>query len=354
MEIILKWCVGAFVICLASMAVGHGIPITVTVNENNKLIASNTQPLYEPVDLTSGYAQMVLVDNEDGAVMDQITFSNSNPLGLSGSYKFTTLPGFNVTGMEPNSGLYLQVIPRPVKGSDPVSARMLWHWSLSLGQAPSHPNPVVVDPNGESLVIASDPDGVVQEITVPQTDGAPLTIKVADPAAAEMGTHQHYLEYFLGNSPAADIGLYGFFARLTSPNYASSDPFLVILDNGIYEGDFPGQILAGALAVNNAALLAGDYNHDDKVDGSDYVIWRKTLASTTNHAADGTNDQIVDQADSPVWRNNYGLAYPAGGQLNSSAVPEPNGWVMLAVGIFGFTAMRALSRPRKPCERPAC
>ncbi len=157
--------------------------------------------------------------------MDQITLSNSNPLGLLGTYQFTMLPGFNVTGMDANSGLYLQVIPRPVKGSNPVSERMLWHWSLSLGESPSHPDAVTVDPNGESLVVASDPDGVVQSMTVPQLGGTGPTIKVADPTASELGTHQHYLEYLLGDSPPADVGLYGFFARLTSPNYAPSDPF---------------------------------------------------------------------------------------------------------------------------------
>ncbi len=205
MKTVLKSCIYLVVTGAASTAIGHGIPISVTVDGNNKLIASNTQPLYDAADLTSGYAQMVLVDNEDDAVMDQISFTVSNPLGLLGKYEFTTLPGFNVSGMDPNSGLCLQVIPRPVKGSDPISERMLWHWSLNLSQSPSHPNPVAVDPNGESLVIASDPDGVVQSITVPQTNGDPLTIKVADPLASELGTHQHYLEYFLGNSPAADL-----------------------------------------------------------------------------------------------------------------------------------------------------
>ena len=270
------------------VASGHGIPITVSVDANNKLIATNTAPLYSPSDLITGYAPMILVDNEDGAVMDHITL-NSSTLNLHGPYAFTTLPGFNVTGMDPDSGLYLQVIPRPVKGADPVDGRLLWHWSLALSQNPQQPNAVAVDSAGESLVIASDPDNTVQQISVPQSNGPSLSLKVADPTAAELGTHQHYLEYLLGDPPA-DQGLYGFFARVTSPNYGSSDPFLVILDNGVYEDDYPGQILAGALAINNAALLAGDYNHDDKVDAADYVLWRQSLNSTTQLAADGSGN----------------------------------------------------------------
>ncbi len=195
---------------LSSIVRGHGIPIDVDVDPNNKLTVTNPQPLYSASDLQTGYAPMILVDNEDGAVMDSITI-DSSALNLHGKYDFTTLPGFNVTGMNANSGLYLQVIPRPVKGTNPVEGRLLWHWNLALGEDPAKPNAVVVDPAGESLVIASDPDNTVQQISVPQTNGALLSLKVADPTASEWGTHQHYLEYLLENPPA-EVGLYGFFA----------------------------------------------------------------------------------------------------------------------------------------------
>jgi hypothetical protein len=309
----------------ATIVCGHGIPITVGVDGNNKLIVSNTQPLYTATQLTSGYAPMVLVDNEDADVMDHITV-NSAPLGLQGPYAFTTLPGFNVTGMAPDSGLFLQVIPRPVMGTNPVSARLLWHWSLAASQDPQHPNPVAVDPLGESLVIASAPDNTVQSITVPQTAGAPLSIKVADPTAADLGTHQHYLEYLLGDSPPADIGAYGIFARLTSPSYSASDPFLLILNNGMYDDDNPGILLTAALAINNAALLAGDFNHDDAVNSADLALWKSSFGSTTQLAADGNGDGIVDAADYAIWRDHLGQQFSGSGSAAGSglAVPEPS------------------------------
>ncbi len=158
---------------ISSRVDAHGIPITVGVDANNKLTVANTQPLYVPSDLQTGYAQMILVDNEDDAVMDPITI-NSPELNLQGQYDLTTLPGFNVTGMNPNSGLYLQVIPRPVGGVVPVAGRLLWHWSLSVGESGPPSSAVVTDPANESLVIASDADGVVSQISVPQTDGASL------------------------------------------------------------------------------------------------------------------------------------------------------------------------------------
>ena len=243
MKTVFATVLAAAMVWMNSSADGHGIPISVGVDANNKLTVSNTQPLYAPSDLQTGYAPMILVDNEDDAVMDPITI-NSAALNLHGPYDLTTLPGFNVTGVAPNSGLHLQVIPRPVGGVTPVTGRLLWHWSLSLGENAAQPNAVVVDPANESLVIASDVDGVVQKISVPQTDGASPSLKVADLSASELGTHQHYLEYLLENPPA-EQGLYGFFARLTSPSYGSSDPFLVILDSGVFEDDHPGKILAG-------------------------------------------------------------------------------------------------------------
>ena len=53
-----------------------------------------------------------------------------------------------MNGMEAGSGLYLQVIPRPVMGTNPVSQRMLWHWSLSRESQiiTRRENPVRVDP----------------------------------------------------------------------------------------------------------------------------------------------------------------------------------------------------------------
>ena len=329
-----------------SVMLGHGIPIDVDVDSNNKLVVSNPQPLYNPIDLTSGYAPMVLVDNEDVAEMSQITLSNSNPLGLQGTYQFTTLPGFNISNMAPGSDLELQVIPRPVAGTNPVQTRMLWHWSLAASLSPSHPNAVTLDPNNESLTIASDPDGVVQSIQIPQTGNSSPTIKVADPQASDLGTHQHFLEYFLQDSPPADAGMYGVFARLTSPNYAPSDPFLMLFDDNMNEDDYPGQILAAALAINNAALLAGDYNHDDRVNSQDYVLGRKTVGSTQTYATDGTGDHVIDQADFGVWRSNYGLT--AGGSgLSVARVPEPAScWLLMSAVILSFAGAAPRKRHR--------
>lgn len=62
----------------------------------------------------------------------------------------------------------------------------------------------------------------------------------------------------------------------------------------------------------------GDYNSDGSVDAADYVVWRKTLGSTTDLRADGSGltpgvpNGVVDQYDYDFWRANFGVGGGAG------------------------------------------
>src|SRR3972149_6656272 len=60
--------------------------------------------------------------------------------------------------------------------------------------------------------------------------------------------------------------------------------------------------------------LPGDYNSDGSVDAADYVIWRKTLGSTSELSANGDNigasAGVVDQADYDFWAARFGNSNP--------------------------------------------
>jgi hypothetical protein len=64
--------------------------------------------------------------------------------------------------------------------------------------------------------------------------------------------------------------------------------------------------------------LAGDFNHDGRVDAADYVVWRNGLGTT------------YTQADYDVWRFHFGLTPVSGsGASTNAAIPEPTTLVLL-------------------------
>jgi glucose/arabinose dehydrogenase len=84
----------------------------------------------------------------------------------------------------------------------------------------------------------------------------------------------------------------------------------------------------GAVTYATPGPLAGDYNGNGTVDAADYVVWRKTLGSTTVLNADGDDNGRVDQYDYAVWRFTFGNSAGAGSAAPSNA-PEPCGSVLL-------------------------
>jgi hypothetical protein len=96
--------------------------------------------------------------------------------------------------------------------------------------------------------------------------------------------------------------------------------------------------------------IAGDYDQSGRVDAADFILWRKTLGSTTDFAADGNRNFVVDNGDYDVWKRNFGAITAVGfaGGLASSAsvaVPEPAAAVSVGLAILVWGTRRHL-RPR--------
>jgi hypothetical protein len=71
------------------------------------------------------------------------------------------------------------------------------------------------------------------------------------------------------------------------------------------------------------SVVAGDYDADRDVDGTDYAIWRSMFGQTGfERAADGSGNQAVDAGDYVLWRKSASGA-GSGAALNN-AVPEPS------------------------------
>jgi hypothetical protein len=102
------------------------------------------------------------------------------------------------------------------------------------------------------------------------------------------------------------------------------------------------------------SAILGDYDRNGRVNTSDYAIWRKSLNSRTNLAADGNNNGIVDIGDYTIWRRNFGhdaagsaLGTAQGGPLLASGgIPEPASGILLLFAVVLQVAGRRLPRAR--------
>ena len=88
---------------------------------------------------------------------------------------------------------------------------------------------------------------------------------------------------------------------------------------------FDAQVFAGDQFFT--VPIAGDFNHDGKVDGQDYVLWRKVDGSSENY---------------DTWRASYGkVAAGSGSGLTPGSVPEAGTLVLVAIGaLAGLTFAR--------------
>lgn len=104
----------------------------------------------------------------------------------------------------------------------------------------------------------------------------------------------------------------------------------------------------GDLTLVEEPVSSGDYNGDGVVDLADYTVWRNTLGSTSNLAANGndsgTSMNVIDAADYLVWKNNFGSEVELGTiTAGTQSVPEP-GTCLGALSCLGLLVLRRPAR----------
>lgn len=117
-----------------------------------------------------------------------------------------------------------------------------------------------------------------------------------------------------------------------------ADALPALTDDLFWEIDYSNQTRV-TLRVK-APPPPGDYNENGIVDAADYTIWRDTLGSTTELAADGNGDGTVNAADYDFWKMNFGMTNEPGGSGSGSAVPEPASAALLFLLAFGLLDRR--------------
>jgi hypothetical protein len=321
LSILIAWMV---VSLLAAPAAGHGTPVHVGVSGGRLVVSGGLSD-------ANSFASMIYVeDDEDGDPFGEVSLPSLGPVVL------WQIPGFEISGMDNNSDLSIELLVRPANDVDSPGPRALWYWNAGtelVEPAPSANSLFLLGTGMRSLAIS------------PETTTAPPPFLMADPMAGQQGFHNHsLLSYAIDNSPSAPSGAYGFFARLTSSDYLPSDPFLIVLNR---DTDYAEMELA-ARAINAAAFLAGDYNHNDEIDAADYTVWRNSVGQTGVFlAADGNGDVQIDAEDYQIWKTHYGDTFPAIGSgpfvlsLGSRTdVPEPPIFASCAALVLALGACR--------------
>jgi hypothetical protein len=300
-----------FAISLAACKVlAHGTPIHIDVVDG-QLIASHplviggyTPPVFGQTGATSNHAGIVV-----------------NP--TLGSIIVWQLPGLEITDMDPESSLSIEILARPVVDSPTEEARFLWYWNPASTTVESSSSEFHLL-GTESRFVTLDPTASV----------ALPAFLLADPVEGFTSGHTHaLLSYALDNDAGAAPGVYGFFARFTSNTTASSDPFLLVFN---YLTDH-SSLVAASSAIYAAGTLPGDFDLDDKVDGRDFLMWQRLYGSTTRTVADISLNGIVDVADLAIWQANYGTKFGSLSALNTLHVPEPSAIFLSIVAFLGAT-----------------
>ena len=92
--------------------------------------------------------------------------------------------------------------------------------------------------------------------------------------------------------------------------------------------------------INSVSVLDlpdGDYDFDGDVDGNDFLIWQKSLGSTTDAAADGNGNGVVDGADRTIWETDLSAAIAA---ASIATIPEPTSIGLAMLGTLFVLKIR--------------
>jgi hypothetical protein len=300
------------VLCSVSGDVwGHGTPLDLFV-ENNRLIA------HHPLDQTFAPPIFGQPDEFDD-------FSDVDSFPPTGNVILWDIPGLDIHDMNGTASLSIEVLARPVIGSPTGEHRVLWYWNPDDETVEQSPAEFHLFGTGARVLTLQ-----------PGAEQSPGPFLLASQLEGQVGYHNHSLMFYgLDDDATAPAGVYGFYARFTSNQYAASDPCLVLF-NYFTENE---QLADVGLAIHAAATLPGDFDLDDDVDGRDFLLWQRLCGSATRTVADASLNGVVDAADLAIWRQNYGTVFGGETMTTAIVVPEPPS-LLAAIACLGLFTYR--------------
>jgi hypothetical protein len=305
----------AFVIAISSCfsvnAYGHGTPLKIEPVNGRLFVNHVPETRFAP----PIFAQSDEYDD----------FTEAGEFEGLGDLVVWDIPGLNILGLDPAGSLKIEVLARPVIGTD--DRRTIWYWdSITQEVQPSPADFHLLASDGSSISLSQS-----QQVSPPALSLGSLV--------GEVGYHNHtLLLYGLDDDLAAPTGVYGFFARFNYQHNQtlSSDPFLILF-NYFTDND---SLDEASLAIFEAGTLPGDFDLDDKVSGRDLLMWQRLYGSTTRTVADISLNGVVDAADLAIWQANYGTKFGSLSALRATQVPEPTAMLLCTTALLIGTARR--------------
>jgi hypothetical protein len=224
----------------------------------------------------------------------------------------------------------------------------------------SHPSP-----DGKYMVVAQErPDGDVRiydisMIDQPSDPDTPVLLKTLNRTTEGIDAHSPHHPMIHGDLMfmawyEAGLQIYNMIDPANPVRVAAFDTYAGTSTSynglwGVYETQGLDRIVMsdrtrGLMIVNAEAITpTADFNFDDRVDGSDFLIWQRNLGTTTGampRDGDATRDGKVGYQDLWTWQKYYGVSGPIHPEL-AQGVPEGG------TAAMALTAAAALSWGRK-------
>lgn len=173
------------------------------------------------------------------------------------------------------------------------------------------------------LMIDFDLSGNLQAILTTSNAGV-VTLPLKPASVA-----QDYYDYELRFDPATQLTTFYFEgqSRYTWSGTPATHPtvfrFGSVTTSGAGQMNFR-EVEMSILQLVLKPTEQGDYNGDGLVNLADFSVWRDSLGSDSNLAADGNGNRLIDAGDYQVWKNNFGAQLATSVTSHSrTSVAEP-------------------------------
>ena len=153
-------------------------------------------------------------------------------------------------------------------------------------------------------------------ITITDTSGVPIPTIDLRPTVSGLGTSSLTLSF---SGPAVSGG------QLPAGSYQLNFVGNGIIGNGrAVDVSNDGSQINGffEFEFTTTPTLAGDYDHNNKVEQADYDFWKSHFGATSGVGlqADGNGNGVVDAGDYTIWRDHLGNMLPGAGAASTEVV----------------------------------